>query len=415
MKRRIPGILFLLMACKLVLTAQENASVTQLDCIAHYLALNDSLNPSLVNFYDESTGNPTTWHWNFGDPESGSDNTSDLQNPLHQFTSYGVFTVCLTITNTDPLHPCNNSVCDTVVVDLTHHCHADFDFVPDTANPVTNTFNFIDLSTGNPNQFLWNFGDGTTSDMRNPVHHYTKSGDYNVCLKIILSDSTGILCSDSLCEPVHVMAYFNIGGHAFAGLFPINNPVSTGDTAIAYLYQLNSYNPALKDTVEFFHLGYFTFPNTPAGQYIIKVALKPTSVHYQNYLTTWFPDVQQQENAQVINISDSNVYNADIHLHALTPGIPGYDASGGDMIISEPFPDPPADVIYLKIWSSLNTDIKMAIRTIPGRVMGTYYFPLVTGQNTVRIAVGELPAGMYLILSGLQDGSNHTVRKFIKQ
>lgn len=47
-----------------------------------------------VQFTDKSTGSPTKWEWNFGDG-----NTSDMQNPTHEYTTVGNFSVSLKITN----------------------------------------------------------------------------------------------------------------------------------------------------------------------------------------------------------------------------------------------------------------------------------------------------------------------------
>ncbi len=52
-----------------------------------------------VAFTDKSTGTPTSWSWDFGDPASGTSNTSTLQNPTHTYQSAGAFTVTLTATN----------------------------------------------------------------------------------------------------------------------------------------------------------------------------------------------------------------------------------------------------------------------------------------------------------------------------
>lgn len=43
---------------------------------------------------------------------------------------------------------------------------------------------FTDLSTGDPKEWLWNFGDGYTSTDRFPSHVYLKSGSYDVSLKV---------------------------------------------------------------------------------------------------------------------------------------------------------------------------------------------------------------------------------------
>ncbi len=52
-----------------------------------------------VSFTDQSTGTPASWSWDFGDPASGTSNTSTLQNPTHTFQSAGTFTVALTASN----------------------------------------------------------------------------------------------------------------------------------------------------------------------------------------------------------------------------------------------------------------------------------------------------------------------------
>jgi PKD repeat protein len=52
---------------------------------------------------------------------------------------------------------------------------------------------FTDLSTGNPDSWLWNFGDGNTSIEQNPKHTYNNTGNYTVQL---------IACNGSVCDTV---------------------------------------------------------------------------------------------------------------------------------------------------------------------------------------------------------------------
>ncbi len=61
---------------------------------ANFTADNPSTCTGLVNFTDLSTNGPTSWSWDFGDG-----NTSNLQNPTHQYTANGTYTVTLTATN----------------------------------------------------------------------------------------------------------------------------------------------------------------------------------------------------------------------------------------------------------------------------------------------------------------------------
>jgi PKD repeat protein len=60
---------------------------------------------------------------------------------------------------------------------------------------------FIDQSTGYPATWLWDFGDGTTSDQQSPFHIFPSAGWYTVQLTIADS-SAG--CTDTYSEPVYV-------------------------------------------------------------------------------------------------------------------------------------------------------------------------------------------------------------------
>jgi len=45
------------------------------------------------------------------------------------------------------------------------------------------TITFTDKSSGKPTSWLWNFGDGTTSDEQNTVHTYMEPGKYKISLE----------------------------------------------------------------------------------------------------------------------------------------------------------------------------------------------------------------------------------------
>ena len=77
-------------------------------------------------------------------------------------------------------------------------CEADFEY---ELIPGTTTVEFFDASTGNPDTWFWDFGDGTTSNEPLPVHTYNAYGVYLVCL--FISDSTGN-CQDEYCAEIEV-------------------------------------------------------------------------------------------------------------------------------------------------------------------------------------------------------------------
>jgi len=58
---------------------------------------------------------------------------------------------------------------------------------------------FIDQSTNDPTEWLWDFGDGNTSQEKHPQHAYEETGTYDVCLTV--TNGGG---SDTACEELSV-------------------------------------------------------------------------------------------------------------------------------------------------------------------------------------------------------------------
>ena len=149
--------------------------------------------PLTVNFQDISTGGATGWQWDFGD---GSP-VSTLQNPSHTYTAYGSFNVRLIATNgfgcTDTIVKPNYIIIRRASISIpglpTRGC------IPFTISPVP-TISSVDVITS----YFWDFGDGGTSTLANPVYTYTTQGTYTV--KLFITTSTG--CTDSLVIPMAV-------------------------------------------------------------------------------------------------------------------------------------------------------------------------------------------------------------------
>ena len=68
-----------------------------------------------------------------------------------------------------------------------------------------NTVTFSDSSQNNPTGHSWDFGDGGTSSQQNPVHIYTATGIYYVCLAV--AGDCGSL--DTICDSVNVTVVAN--------------------------------------------------------------------------------------------------------------------------------------------------------------------------------------------------------------
>jgi PKD repeat protein len=57
--------------------------------------------------------------------------------------------------------------------------------------------NFYDTSYGNPTSWYWNFGDGSTSTEKNPMHTYLHRGVYNVSLTAGNSEGTNAITKNN--------------------------------------------------------------------------------------------------------------------------------------------------------------------------------------------------------------------------
>ncbi len=132
--------------------------------------------PLPVTFTDKSTGSPTSWFWDFGD---GTNSTE--RNPIHNYTAPGIYTTSLTVSNA------NGTLTRYAAITVTDKAAS----VLPVANFSTNIsegyapiyVQFTDMSK-NATSWNWDFGDGTYSTARNPVHTFSKTGKYTVILTV---------------------------------------------------------------------------------------------------------------------------------------------------------------------------------------------------------------------------------------
>ena len=203
----------------------------------------------------------------------------------------------------------NFYICET----FNPQCVSDFIAELDSSAVTPYRYKFFDLSTGAPDRWLYDFGDGTKSAERNPSHTYSKAGRYQVCLTVI-RDNLMLPCSDSSCSFINTPRYYSIGGHMFCGEHPINNPASTGDTGVANLYKLYNNYVIPFDTLKFTYLGYYSFPHLLRGNYIVKVGLTPNSKNSAKYTPAYFMKELYWQQSQLLGVTDTSVFNFDVYL-----------------------------------------------------------------------------------------------------
>ena len=161
---------------------------------------------SPVDFTDESNGGLGTinqWNWDFGDPASGVNNTSALQNPQHSYALDSIYLATLTVQNDNG---CSYDTAISVLVGQGPQANFTFN---DTCQGEIASFDASTSlgGTGNITDYVWIFNDpSSTQDTLtgvNATYAFSTSGDYNVCL-IVETDLNCAGNQDTVCQLVHV-------------------------------------------------------------------------------------------------------------------------------------------------------------------------------------------------------------------
>jgi len=172
--------------------------------------------PLVVLFTGASTGGvPTSWYWDFGHGIY----SKHAMNATHTFTKPGNYTISLTAGN----NAGSNKVMKPNYIVVTNPFP-----VADFSSNITHGYpplsiQFTDLSQ-NATGWNWDFGDGSNSTQRSPVHEYADPGIYSVNLTVTNENGT-----DSKLTTITVMQLVGVGPYAYITNSGDNN-VSVIDT-----------------------------------------------------------------------------------------------------------------------------------------------------------------------------------------
>ena len=141
----------------------------------------------------------TSYNWEFGDPASGANNYSTLQNPSHTFTTAATFSIKLVANRGDE---CSDSATSIIRV-----FPGFFPAFSSAGVCINNPTQFTDATTsryGFIDKWEWDFGEqGTrdTSTRQHPVYQYNNGGSKNV--RLIVGSSVG--CLDTIYRQVDMV------------------------------------------------------------------------------------------------------------------------------------------------------------------------------------------------------------------
>jgi PKD repeat protein len=212
-----------------------------------------------VHFYDESTGDPNSWNWEF---EGGSPSTSTVQDPIVRYSTAGVYNVKLVATNnggSDTIVKTGYITCTTAQVPVV-------DFEADNNTIMQGeSVNFTDLSTNDPDTWHWTFDGGTpeTSTEQNPQGIvYPEGGSYNV--KLVASNEAGY---DSLVKEEYIHVNW-VGIGEFDGPHDFHIFPNPGNGLFVVEFATTGNTPATIEVVDSFGKLIRKYPVTKSDKHI---------------------------------------------------------------------------------------------------------------------------------------------------
>ncbi len=154
---------------------------------------------------------PNDFTWDFGD---GTTMVTNAASVTHQYASSGVYNVKLYI---DDTAFCNSP--DSAVYQLRVASVLKAQFQTPSSGCVPYNAVFNNTSLGGQN-FVWDFGDGTTSTETNPVHLYAQAGTYTIKLSATDSLTCNPVADTSITIIVHESP---VASFTYSPTVPIQN------------------------------------------------------------------------------------------------------------------------------------------------------------------------------------------------
>ena len=189
-------------------STSHNVTISTVPPPSNCAAFNYTVNFNTVTFSDSSTcSGIKNYNWVFGDGYYAVG-----ANTSHTYASTGTYTVYLVLTDSSQ-NIIDSASKNVTISSMPPACMAMFtkaQALDSNNNPIPGHVVITDQSTGSNLSYYWSFGDGSSSNVKNPTHTYSGNGPYALCLTI--SDSS---CSDTYCDTLSVDSNGNLKSLGF--------------------------------------------------------------------------------------------------------------------------------------------------------------------------------------------------------
>jgi len=152
----------------LIVVSDDGLSPVEVPVKADFLVETSGLQVNLTEFSEGAS----SWNWDFGDGSCGSSE----RDPVYSYRGPGTYLVSL-----EAIGPDGDRDMRTEKIVVAEDKKATTDFTSKVLSKKA-PFKVAFTDKSDAQNLRWNFGDGVTSTLKNPVHFYKKAGKYRVTL-----------------------------------------------------------------------------------------------------------------------------------------------------------------------------------------------------------------------------------------
>lgn len=352
-------------------------------CNNYYYYAMDTMSGGIFNVHFQAAmnlGPNTTYYWTYGDGSTGTGLYTS-----HSYNQPGVYSVCLTTTNTAT--NCTSVYCDSIrVSDFNFACYVSFSSVQSIID-LSVLFTAYTKSNSNVSLY-WDFGDNTTGTGVSPTHTYANPGMYNVCLTMIDSANS---CTSSYCNLVQAGIVLVDPCSAEFKMFMLPDTIQPGASTIYFSLINNSLGAN----------GYWSFGdgNTGVGQSIVHSYAAPGTY-----------------TIMVVVVDTSFMCTDTVYKQILIDGgtmkILGIGSNDKTFELSKLFPNPVSNQLNVSINSLEDQALIVQVLDLTGRVVLSSKSNASVGNNIIELPTTELNSGMYIV--EIISDKGKSASKFIK-
>ena len=341
-----------------------------------------------------------TYSWDFGDG-----NTATGVNVLHEFNNPGIYNICLTVTGNNGEEICVKEFCKEVKIPCEVPCPSCEDFTVKFDYDVNKDLclysfkGYTDLDDCYAQvEYFWDFGDGFTSVGETTGHIFQASGNYNVCLTVVVYDEKGKpICKEEYCEWIRVRCdgepcpctlepYFDIQVNGNCDYTFIGQSGSTCTDIQSYEWYVNGAGPY---TGQMFNQEFEV--NTEYEICLVVTGIVNGELCKEKYCEKYFfTDCYPNFDKLVQPIVQDN----------------------SELVM---YPNPAGSMVNIELSLIQDEDVQVVLRTIDGRVIKDYPFNLTAGEQVLPIDLPQSIDNGLIIVEVRTSYKTFTNKLLVKQ